>query len=290
MPLSSEVVGAKGAPFASVIDARWAMNFAASIDDVTPVLYDTEADTLPIHPMMLGHPEWEATQRGRDLANLEPDEAHRGVHVTLDMRLHRPLRTGLDITTTPEVIGAYRHRAGAYLALQHQTVTTDGTPIATTFYGSIQRDTALIGADIRPTLEPRPEAPPDAPALPPIHLRIPANACHVYSECARIYNPIHTDLKFARGVGLNGLILHGTATLARAVAAITGELYNGDPSSITRIAGDFKGMVVVPTSLTLTYRRFVTPDGVDTARFDVLNEDGHRAVADGVVEFGWAGH
>ncbi len=287
MPLSSELVGTTGAPFASTIDARWAMNFAAGIDDVTPILYDTTSHSLPIHPMVLGYPEWEATKRGRDLAHLTADEHRRGVHVRHDIRLHQPLRTGLELTTTPEIVGAYRHRAGAYLALQHQTRTLAGEPVATTFYGSIHRGTELVGDDRIPTLEERPETPPDAAAGPALELSIPANACHVYSECARIYNPFHTDLRVAHEVGLDGLILHGTATLARSVAAITGVLFGGDPSSIARISADFKGMVVVPTSLTLTYRRFTNAAGKDIVTFEVLNNSGDRAISDGLVEFGW---
>ncbi|PRZ43980.1 MaoC dehydratase-like protein [Antricoccus suffuscus] len=286
MPLSSDLVGTTGAPFSSTIDARWAMNFAAGIDDVTPILYDTTSDALPIHPMVLGYPEWEATKRGRELASLTPEEHRRGVHVRHDIRLHQPLRAGLELTTTPEIVGAYRHRAGAYLALQHQTHTLAGEPVATTFYGSIHRGTDTVGDDVIPALEERPSTPPDAATGPALELSIPANACHVYSECARIYNPFHTDLRVAHEVGLDGLILHGTATLARSVAAITGVLYGGDPSTITRIAGDFKGMVVVPTSLTLTYSRFVGADGADTVTFEVLNTAGDRAISDGLIEYG----
>ena len=287
MPLSSDLVGITGAPFASTIDARWAMNFAAGIDDVTPILYDTTSDSLPIHPMVLGHPEFEATKRGRDLAALMPDEHRRGVHVRLDSRLHQPLRTGLELTTTPQIVGAYRHRAGAYLGLRHETRTLAGEPVATTFYGSIQRGTELVGDDVRPTLEDRPSVPADAEGGPALELSIPANACHVYSECARIYNPFHTDLRVAHEVGLDGLILHGTATLARSVAAIAGALFEGDPSSISRIAADFKGMVVVPASLTLTYQRFTNDAGKDTVTFEVRNAAGDRVIADGLIEFGW---
>lgn len=39
-------------------------------------------------------------------------------------------------------------------------------------------------------------------------------AAHVFSECARNYNPIHTDISVATAAGLPGLILHGTATFA----------------------------------------------------------------------------
>ena len=54
---------------------------------------------------------------------------------------------------------------------------------------------------------------------------VPANLALVYTECARIWNPIHTDLAVARGAGLAAPILHGTATLALAVSrAVAREL------------------------------------------------------------------
>ena len=51
-------------------------------------------------------------------------------------------------------------------------------------------------------------------------IHIPFNAAHVYSECARIWNPIHTDKKVARQAGLPDILLHGTASLALSVSAI----------------------------------------------------------------------
>src|SRR5262245_63914545 len=45
-------------------------------------------------------------------------------------------------------------------------------------------------------------------------VEVPYHLGHVYTECARIWNPIHTDLAVVRAAGLSGPILHGTATLA----------------------------------------------------------------------------
>ena len=45
-------------------------------------------------------------------------------------------------------------------------------------------------------------------------------AAHVYTECARIYNPIHTSRRAARVAGLGKPLLHGTAVLTKCVSAI----------------------------------------------------------------------
>ena len=49
---------------------------------------------------------------------------------------------------------------------------------------------------------------------------IPAGAAHVYTECAHIWNPVHTDRAVALAAGLPDLILHGSALVALAVTVV----------------------------------------------------------------------
>ncbi len=71
-------------------------------------------------------------------------------------------------------------------------------------------------------------------------------AAHVYTECARIFNPIHTDVAVAEAAGLPGPILHGTATLAMAVSAVVDRAAGGDPSAVQRLGCRFGAMVPMP--------------------------------------------
>lgn len=286
MPLSSDLVGATTTGFASSIDHRWAMNFAAGIDDVSPVLYDTTNAKFPVHPLYLGYPEWEASKLAAALLQLPQEEQGRGVQVSHDTRIHQPFRVGLDLITTAEIVGIHRHRAGAFQTVKHETRMTDGDLIATTVIGAIQRGVAVNGEDRPPMSEQRPEPPLDEGSSETIEFFVPANACHTYSECARIYNAFHTDRSVAKAVGIDGLILHGTGTIARAISPITAALTGGDPSSISRVAADLKGMVMVPTALTLSYRSFSGPDDISCVAFEVLNAEGERAIAAGLIEMG----
>jgi acyl dehydratase len=111
-------------------------------------------------------------------------------------------------------------------------------------------------------------------------LDVPATAAHVYTECARIWNPIHTDAAVARAAGLPGIILHGTATLALAVSAVL-ELAGGiDPRQVRRIGGRFSAMVTMPN--TLKVRLLGRQDRF--LAFDVCTAEGARAVTRGLVE------
>ena len=104
---------------------------------------------------------------------------------------------------------------------------------------------------------------------------------HVYTECARIFNPIHTDVAAARAAGLAAPILHGTATLARAVSIAT-DLVGVPIAAVSRIAGRFGAMVDLDSTIEVRVLK------VDRSRFhfDVLNQAGQRAIAHGVVVHG----
>ena len=58
-----------------------------------------------------------------------------------------------------------------------------------------------------------------------------ATAAHVYTECARIWNPIHTDVAYARAAGLPDIILHGTATLALSISKVSRRFVRNEPGA-----------------------------------------------------------
>ena len=65
-----------------------------------------------------------------------------------------------------------------------------------------------------------------------ISIPVPAHLAHTYTECAHIWNPIHTDRAVALAAGLPDIILHGTATLALAVSALVDHQLGGDAAEI----------------------------------------------------------
>lgn len=286
MPLSTNIVGARSGPIQCDLDRRWAMNYAASIDDRSDVLYDTRKGPIPVHPMFLAHPEWESQKQLRELTCLDANEQSRAVQVTHDSQLYRPLTSGMVLTTEATVIGVERRRAGAWSTVRY-TTTSEGELIASTTVAALYRGVEVDGDD-RPA---PPQSPLDAPEGDKGEqvvevLDLPSTACHLYSECARIWNPIHTDLGIAAAAGLPGLILHGTATLAKAVSAITRKLTGGSPENITRISGRFQAMVIVPTSLTLTFQtQTLDASGKQRVMFTVLTPSGDQAITGGIVEF-----
>jgi acyl dehydratase len=106
-------------------------------------------------------------------------------------------------------------------------------------------------------------------------------AAHTYSECARIWNPIHTDSAHAAEHGLPGIILHGTATAARALTVVVNGMLGGDPTRVTGMSCRFTSMVLMPNMLTV--RHGLTGETVSAS---VLNSAGNKAVSHMVVSLG----
>ncbi len=133
----------------------------------------------------------------------------------------------------------------------------DGRPVTTSDYGSVYRGVGFEGEDVGPGPERGAGSglPAGAFELPS---EVPAGLAHVYTECARIWNPIHTDVAVARDAGLPDIILHGTATLALAVSGILRHT-GTDPRDVRRVTGRFTGMVSLPSRLTI--RAAKAPEG-----------------------------
>jgi acyl dehydratase len=286
MPLPSTIVGNATEPIPGEIDARWTMAYAAALGDLIPCYMDTLVpDRLVAHPLFPVCFEWPLFVGARRLPQapgFTADEARRGVHATHDLILHRPLRPPEKLWTRMTIVGVEQRKPGAYQVARLDTSGEDGEPVCTSYYGSIFRGVTVEGDD-RPADAPAVPMPGTAAKLVRTDVRIPiaAGLAHIYSECARIWNPIHTDAAVAKSAGLPEIILHGTATLALAVSRIVAAEAGGDPRRVHRVAARFAAMVTMPSEVTL--RILAREDGPGGAGifFEVLNADGEPAIRGG---------
>ena len=297
MPIDSALVGAATGVHRHDVDARWTMAYSAALGDTGPHYLDTASEVVA-HPLFTIAPEWAVHLEARDrLAEkgLTPDERLRSVHAAHDCHVHRLVRPGDRLDTRATVALVEARRPGAYVVTRLDTTGADGEPVCTTYQASVYRGVAVEGGD-RAHAEPPPipasvaAAPAAASnggpaALAELPVAVPANLAHVYSECARIWNPIHTDAAVARRMGLPGIILHGSATLALAVSRIVGYAAGGDPRSVRRLGGMFRGMVLMPSEIRVrVFADEATGEGRLVA-WDVLNAEGRPAIANGFVVF-----
>ncbi len=281
MPLNSAIVGQSIPEEKHLIDARWLMAYAAGLNDLNPAYMDTDAGTVIAHPVFPVCVEWPVILNMRALAGsdaLTEEESARGVHAAHDLHIHAPIQAGDTLSTRATLIGANAIKPGAAYTIKLTTTNQAGTIVAETYQLGIYRGVEVEGESHFS------ENPPPLPELtdPRIgestEIHVPGGAAHTYTECAHIWNPIHTDKAVALAAGLPDIILHGTATLALAVSEIVNLYADGDPTRVTRLGGRFAAMVLMPSTITLQSHQ----QG-KIISYQVLNETGQTAISGGFV-------
>ncbi|MBI3636113.1 MAG: MaoC family dehydratase N-terminal domain-containing protein [Candidatus Rokubacteria bacterium] len=275
--LRAAIVGRAAGPLAHDLDARWLMAYAAALGETDPRYYDTVSMDGPMgHPIFPVGYEWPLVVEIRAKA-IEASLVTRSVHATHDVIVHRAPRAGDRLLTTARVASVSRHRAGALVVLELRTVDAAGAPATTTHFGSIYRG---VGVDGETPAAPAPRSVDAGAVRWETRVEVPATAAHLYTEGARIWNPIHTDLAVARAAGLPGLILHGTATLALAVSRVVARDVGGDPRRVRRVSTRFSGMVALPSAFTVRGRA----RRGETVSFDAVGDDGRPILSEGALQ------
>jgi acyl dehydratase len=287
MPVRAAAVGKLMGERLRALETRALLAYAAGIGDDSPEVLDDASDSLIAHPAFCVSLEWPviSAPAARDLLGLAPEEARRGVHAGQDSTFHRPLRPGMRVLTRGRFTGVRGTAAGALVAARLETIDADtGEPLVDTWTTSIYRDVAVEGED-------RSEGePPPLPAATPERgdetsagIDLPRTFPHVYTECAAIWNPIHTERRVALAAGLPDILVHGTATWALAGREAVRRHAGGRPGRLRRLAGRFRAMVLAGTPIDV---RLGTPLAQGEGRavpFRVLEASGCEA-----LDRGWA--
>ncbi|MGA2410087.1 MAG: MaoC/PaaZ C-terminal domain-containing protein [Candidatus Binataceae bacterium] len=238
------------------------------------------------HPLFPVCIEWQiaGTLRAQHRVTLSQVEAARGVHATQHMILHRPIRPPIKVTTTAAIVGIEQRRPGPYEVVRYETLGEHKAPICTTYSGSIYREVQLTGAERPANVPATPMCTvPLAKPLAEFTIPIPANMAHVYTECAHIWNPIHTDAAVAAAAGLPAIMLHGTATLALAVSKIIESECGNDPAQVAEVYGRFGAMVFMPSEVLVRIVGREQSAGRPAIFFEAISAEGGRAIRDGAV-------
>ncbi|MCZ6709456.1 MAG: MaoC/PaaZ C-terminal domain-containing protein [Gammaproteobacteria bacterium] len=287
MPLSPDIVGRQTRSFEHHVDARWLMAYAAGLADFSSSYMSTDVEVIVAHPVFPVCLEWPAIL---DCANLPSAqlttaaERARGVHAAHDLHIYRPIRAGEVLTTTATVIGVRQISPGAAQTIRLDTVDDRGELVCRTYQLGISRGVEVDGESRKTEFAPAVpdlEIEQDRSELQSIAIPVAAEAAHVYTECARIWNPIHTDRAVALAAGLPDIILHGTATLALAVSRIVERVLGGDPTRVRRLGGRFSAMVLMPSTLQLAIRNM----GSGLVSFTVRTENDQLAFSEGFLCF-----
>jgi acyl dehydratase len=300
MPLAADCIGLELATGILPIQPRGLLAYAAALGfDREPIFMDdARPEGLEAVPFICTRFEWQLQRelRRHPALGLTPVETDRGVHFVQDSRFVKPLRPGMNVEARGRVSEVRAVRVGALIAYDYTLEDTDARELLSASRSvSIFRDVAVTAVasgaqqqEQRVAEQARSRvATAVAPMTDGVHVSIPITRGlpHVYTECAEIWNPVHTERTAALAAGLPDIILHGTATWALAGRELLIAYCRGG-RQMKRLAGRFVGNVIPPATLTLRHR----PDAEDpaTIHFDVIGEDGNVVLADGLAEFGEA--
>lgn len=290
MVISTSLVGMTVASIDHDVDERWTMAYAASLDDHLPAYFDTtRPEGIVAHPVFAVCPEWPVIVASRTQTTrhgVTEAEVLTSIHATHDTTIHRLVRPGDRLTTSMELVGMEQIRPGAKSTMRLRTVDASGEPVATTTQDGIYLAQQCTGDPMPDPARPEPLMAERQGESISVSVSVAAGAAHTYTECARIWNPIHTNKAVALASGLPDIILHGTANLAHGVSAVVAHRADSRPELVRRISCRFAAMVQLPSTMTVRVWPPVAAPNGHLVPFEVLNEAGEPAVKDGVVLLG----
>lgn len=264
------------------VDDRWLLAFAASIKDTRPEVFDVERTSgLVGHPVFPVCIEWPLIEHGAPGIELSTSTLRLGLHVSHHIQIHAQIRPGQRLRTIAAPYLAEPRTNASLIATTFNTYSDAGELLVTSFVYTLYPRVRLLGIRPAPAHAHSFAEKPGIDLTPIEKFSVAASDAILYTECARIWNPIHTDIRVARAAGLPDTVLHGTATLARAVTAVCRSEYTHDNPMITQVGCHFAGQVFPGTSLTVN----AAPRTEGTISFEVRTDTGTSVISDGLIAF-----
>ena len=285
MAIRSTAIGATLAPQQITVTPRMILAYAAGIEDKSACTFDdADIENFIAPPSFCVSPEWQLIIAARsNVFNLAPGEARSAVHASQDSQFHRPIRAGDDLTTSGQVVLLRQSRAGIVAISRLETCETiSEAPVVTTWTTSMYRGLTLEGDDAHLPGQAPPQMAQGSTLDHSIEIPIDRWFAHRYTECANIWNPIHTERAVALAADLPNIIVHGTALWALAGREIVDRFCQGNPARLKRLAGRFSAMVIPGSAIQVEMGQ--NPDHPGNITFLVRNSGGQTAVSHGSAD------
>jgi len=288
MKIDSRFAGTPLKDYHTAVSWRATTNYAAAVAEDNPLYFDdTRDDSLvapPTFPVAVTWPILSRLPEFIDAKEFPSQVLLTQVHYSEHLVLHRLVRPKDELAITGRVAAILPHRAGTHVVMALLARDRAGGPVFTEYIGAMLRGVTCDGEKGKQDLPRIPKADPSAP--PAWASMIPIDPClpYVYDGCTNIEFPIHTSPRFARDVGLPGIILQGTATLACAVRELVIQEADANPNRVAEIACNFTHMVKPGTNIKLCCLGSRDHTRHRDIFFEVLNAENKKAIRSGYVK------
>ncbi len=286
MELGSHLVGSELKEYRKEVSWRETMNYAAAVGDNNPCYFDDERmEGIIAPPMFCVAVTWPVTEKLEEF--LEPgllpaEISATKVHYTEHIEFYRPVRPGDILAVKGKIAAILPHRAGTHIVIRYDVSDNTGKPIFTEHIGALLRNVKCTDSGRGgETLPPVPAC--GSKGAPVWEATIPVDPMRsfVYDGCTNIFFPIHTSKQFAKMVGLPGIILQGTATLAFAVKELINREASKDPSCLRVLSCRFTGMVLPGTDISIKLIEKLNRNNDKDLHFIVINKEGQKVISNG---------
>jgi acyl dehydratase len=281
MELDPHYAGARLRPCRLDVDRRRTTNYAAAVGDDNPRYFDDRRPEGLIAPPMLAVAlTWPVSSNMGDYLELKDfprDALMTQVHYTERLDFHRPVRPADRLTLNGQIAAILPHRAGTHFIVRYEAIDRENRPVFTEHIGAMFRGVTCRGEGVALNLPADPQGDWRAGPAWSRAIKIDPMLPYVYDGCTDIVFAIHISPAFAIGVGLPGIILQGTCTLALAARELINREAGGDPTRLKTLSCRFSGMVRPGTAISVELKMRNEED----LFFEVVNQDGEKAVSKG---------
>ncbi len=288
MNLDKSLVGTPLKPYHVQISPRDISNYAAAIQDMNQKYFDDEKEegivSPPMFPVAVTWPVLSRLDKFIESENFPTEVLMTQVHYTEHLVLHRLMRPGDKLSIKGAVKACLPHRAGTHAVICLEAKDSDGLPVFTEYIGAMLRGVSCSDGAIAGELLLVPENDTGGQTLWTSGIPIDPGRPYIYDGCTRIEFPIHTSPAFARMVGLPGIILQGTATLAYAIRELVNCEADQNPERIAEIACRFSGMVRPGTDIKVCCTGKKAYEKYTDVFFEVLNCNEEKAIRNGYIK------
>jgi len=286
--LNSNLVGTPLKNYQTDINWRETTNYAAAIQDNNPEYFDDRQKkgivSHPMFPVSVTWPILSRLEKFIESENFPKEVLMTQVHYTEHLILHRLIRPADKLSISGTLKALLPHRAGTHAIICLKAKESNGDPVFTEYIGAMLRGVDCGEGGKSGELPLIPENDTDAKVAWTSDIHIDPERPYIYDGCSNIEFPIHTSPQFAQMVGLPGIILQGTATLAYAVREIVNNEADANPAAISEIACKFTGMVKPGTDIKTSCTGKKAYKNFTDIFFEVENSDQEKAVRGGYLK------